>query len=485
MKLRIVTLAALAALSGQAFALNPAIVTASEAAAAVNQLNLSGSSAAKGIILGLVKQNCQPTTFVNFTGPTLVVNYPLPTSTTTISGSVGNVYACRVTATNDWGLAEDTVVVLNKRDFLGSGHGVFPVAQNATTEFTNISTCSDSTFTCTGTTPKVPDAGISDAEPTLFNGSYNRPAAFTSAAPVATSDFGSVTTVFSQVFGVAITNKLAAEMQAAGHTVDGTTTGVPSLSSTQVANLLSQSIKSQGWKGITTVANQGVGVNVCTRDIGSGTRAAANTVFLQNGVNGLLPFKAKPAQSNATAATDAAGKYFINEAGSGGGVVTCLGNVNGLATNGYGIGLLTLGQGTNSNYQFAAIDGVLPTRDNAKIGKYGFWVESSIQSNVNAAGVNFAGGTLSAGALNFLKNFIAKASYADNLGQVGAPAIAGVFALPLATSTDSTADCSAYTGAFPAKGDTALPTTGAAAADYFCSRYSRNAVSTQVPAFTN
>src|SRR6185437_15507791 len=114
------------------------------------------------------------------------------------------------------------------------------------------------------------------------------------------------------------------------------------------------------------------------------------------------------------------------------------------------------------------------------------WVESSIQSNVNAAGVNFAGGgTLSAGALNFLKSFVTKAAYADNLGQVGVPAIAGVFSLPLATSTDSTADCSAYTGTFPAKGDTTLPTNGAAAADYFCSRYSRNSVSSKLPSFTN
>lgn len=481
MKLRIVTLAALAALSGHAFATNTAIVTAAEAIASANQLNISGSSAAKGIIKGLVSQNCTAGTLATFNGPTLTVPY---VGTTTISGGLGNVYACRAAATNDWGLAEDTVIVVNKRDLLGSGHGVFPVAQNVAVEFTDLSTCSDTTFNCTGTINKIPDAGISDEEPTLFNGSFNRPAAFSSAAAVANSDFGTVSPVFSQVFGVAVTTKLANEMIAAGNYVtDANNNKVPALSSAQIANLFSQSIKSTAWKGITTAANQSVGVNVCTRDIGSGTRAAANTVYLQNGLAGLLPFTAKPTQSNVTAVTDVAGKFFINEAGSGGGVVTCLNNANGLASKGFGVGLLTLGQGTNANYTFAAVDGVLPSRDNAKIGKYGFWVESTIQTNLNAAGVGNAGGTLSAGALNFLKAFIAKAPSADNLGQVGTPAIAGVFSLPLAASADATADCSAYTGSFPATGDTVLPATGAAAADYFCSRYTRGTVSSKLPKF--
>lgn len=483
MKLRIVTLAALAAISGQVFATNTTPVAAAEAAAAVDQINLSGSSAAKGIIAGLVKQNCTTGTLVTFTGPNLTVNYPTATSTTTISGSVGNVYACRVAATNDWGLAEDTVVVLNKRDFLGSGTGVFPVAQNVAVDFTDINTCSDSTFACSGTTAKIPDAGVSDEEPTLFNGSYNRPFNFSSAAAVSTGDFGSVSPVFSQVFGVAVTSKLYAEMQAAGRTVDGTTTGLPTLSSAQVANMFSQSLKGQTWKGIATDANKSVGMNVCTRDIGSGTRAAANTVFLQNGAGGLLPFLAKPSQSNVTAPTDVAAKYYINEAGSGGGVVTCLGNVNTTLTKGFGVGLLTLGQGTNANYKFVAIDNVAPSRDNAKLGKYGFWVESTIQTNLNATGVNFAGGTLSAGALNFLKAFVNKAGYADNLGQVGVPSIAGVFASPLATSGDSTADCSSYAGTYPAKGDATLPVNGADAADYFCSRYSRGNITTNIPKF--
>jgi hypothetical protein len=480
MKLRLVTLAALAAVSGHVFAANTTPVTAAEAAAAAEQVNISGSSAAKGIIAGLVKQNCQTGSFVTFNGPNITAPYA---GGTTISGSVGNAYACRAAATNDWGVAEDTVVVVNKRDFLGSGHGVFPVAQNAATEFIDLTTCDDASKNCTGTVSKVPHAGISDEEPTLFNGPFNRPYAFSSAPAVTTSDFGSVSPVFSQVFGVAVTNKLAAEMIAAGnYVVDGSGNQVPSLTSAQIANLFSQSVKSIGWKSIVTDANKSVGVNICTRDIGSGTRAAINTIYLQNGLNGLSPFLAKPSQANVATAQDTAGKFYINEAGSGGGVVSCLNTVNGLS-KGFGVGLLTLGQGVGTSYVFAAIDGVLPSRDNAKVGKYGAWVESTMQTNLNATGVNFAGGTLSTGALNFLKSFVTKATYADNLGQVGMPAIAGVFALPTAGSTDTTADCSAYTGAYPVKGSASLPVDGADAANYFCSRFSRNANSTKLPKF--
>jgi len=485
MKLRLVTLAALAALSGQVMAANSTPVTPAEALAATDVAYISGSSAAKGILAGLVSQNCVSGSFTTFAGPKLTVN---TNATLTISSSVGNAYACHVAATNDWGLAEDTVVVVNKRDLLGSGYGVFPVAQNLVVEFTDLSTCTGSgtAYTCTGTSSRVPDAGISDAEATLFNGTYNKPYAFSANAAVASTDFSSSTTLFSQVFGVAVTTKLAAEMITAGNYVlDASGNKVPSLSSVQVANLLSTNVTAHKWKGIATSANSTVGVNICTRDIGSGTRAAANTVFLQNGLTGLTPFSASiPTSGQYMAAAADTAKVYVNQAGSGGDVVTCLGTVNALA-KGFGIGLLTLGQGTNANYQFAAIDGVLPSRDNAKVGKYNFWVESSIQTNANATSSDFSSGTMSAGARAFLKAFITKAALAENLASVGSPALAGVFALPTSTySSDATADCSSYAGTFPAVGDTTSAwTSSAPAADAFCSRYTRNAVSTKQPKF--
>jgi len=138
MKLRSIALASLAALAGQAFAaadLTPVTVADVQAAiTAGNVLYISGSSAAKGIVKGLVSQNCGGP-LATWTGPTLTSG--------SISGGAGNIYACKVLATNDWTLPENTVVVVNKRDFLGSGFGVFPVAQQVAIDFTDISSCVD------------------------------------------------------------------------------------------------------------------------------------------------------------------------------------------------------------------------------------------------------------------------------------------------------------------------------------------------------
>jgi hypothetical protein len=497
MKLRSIALASLAALAGQAFAaadLTPVTVADVQAAiTAGNVLYISGSSAAKGIIKGLVQQNCGGP-LATWTGPTLTSGG--------ISGGAGNIYACKVLATNDWTLPENTVVVVNKRDFLGSGYGVFPVAQQVAIDFTDISSCVDNTATtCTGTTLVVPNAGISDLEPTAFNNSFNRPVDFTSAAAVTAADFTTPKSIFSQVFGVAVTTKLAAEMIAAGNFITVNGVQVPNLSTTQVANLLSTGVKTHAWKGIATSANTTAGVNVCTRDLGSGTRAAFNTLFVQNGTTGLTPISTAQTVL-ATTFTDAAGSVYVNEAGSGGGVQTCLQSVNGL-TKGFGIGLLTLGTGTTANYTFAAIDGVAPTRDNAKTGKYNVWAETFMQLNKQFTVANGA----NAAAVSFLGKFQTQAALVDNIGNVGSPAVAGVFALPVASGNTTAVRCSTYpsvtsagalnasataaaiaAGTYPAIGDTASAWAAGNAnnfttADAFCSRYTRNGVTSNAAKF--
>jgi hypothetical protein len=498
MKLRSIALASLAALAGQAFAapdLTPVTVADVQAAiTAGNVLYISGSSAAKGIIKGLVNQNCGGP-LATWTGPTLTSG--------SISGGAGNIYACKVLATNDWALPENTVVAVNKRDFLGSGYGVFPVAQQIAIDFTDISSCVDNTATtCTGTTLVVPNAGISDLEPTIFNGTFNKPADFSSAPAVATADFGTPKAIFSQVFGVAVTAKLAAEMIAAGNfvTINGVQT--PNLATAQVANLLSTGVKTQAWKGIATAANATTGVNICTRDLGSGTRAAFNTLFVQNGLNGLTPISALQTTAGVTAVTDTTGQVYVNEAGSGGGVQGCLANANGL-TKGFGIGLLTLGTGTTANYVFAAIDGVAPTRDNAKVGKYNVWAETFMQLNKQFTVANGA----NANAVAFLGKFQTQAALVDNLGNVGSPAVSGVFALPGASAVTAALKCSTYptaasagalnasataaaiaAGTYPAIGDTTSAwATGNAnnftVADAFCSRFTRGGVTTKTASF--
>ena len=462
MKLRLVTLAALAALAGQAFAApNTTPVTAAEAAAATDTLYFSGSSAAKAIISGLVLQNC--------TGFTTVANGATGTSFVTFSDSTGNynAYSCRVLASNDWGLPENTVVTLNKRDDQGSGFGVFPVAYNTPIAFLNLAG--------TPVSGKYPlanhtaDVGISDLEPAQFNPAANRPPVFTASAPVAASSFApititlpdsststaSVNTVFSQVFGVAVTTKLYTALQAAQGT-----TGIPSLPRDYLANFFSQNIAAVGFAPLGVTNGDTAGINVCYRDQGSGTRVSGNVFFGQfpgNGASGFLPLDGT--FSNTTAPTDVTGNVYINEAGSGGGVQTCLHNVNALTGNGYGIGLLGFGTAeVPADYKYVAIDGVAPSRDAAKTGKYGYWVESTIQANKLS--------TASAAAKAFLAKFIAKASESTNLNQLSTAAQNGVFALPGSQSEVAIDDCSQYAGTYP--------TGGTSPADKFCSRYSRN-----------
>ena len=205
------------------------------------------------------------------------------------------------------------------------------------------------------------------------------------------------------------------------------------------------------------------------RDQGSGTRVAGNVFFGQypgNGSSGFLPLTG--AQGTVSAPTDNAGDIYISEAGSGGGVQTCLKNVNAMSSNGYGIGLLGFGTAeVPADYKYVAIDGVTPSRDAAKNGKYGFWVESTIQVNKNS--------TASAAAKAWMNSFIAKAQYSTNLAQLSSAAQNGVFALPASQSTVAADDCSQYAGTYP--------TGGTTPADKFCSRFTRNGDNRQVPSF--
>lgn len=445
MKLRLITLAALATVAGHALATpNTTPVTAAEAAAATDTVYMSGSSAAKAIISGLVSQNCTSGSFVTF------------------SDSTGqyNAYSCRVAAVNDWGLAENTVVTVNKRDDQGSGFGVFPVAYNTSIAFLNLAG--------TPVSGKYPlanhtaDAGISDVDPALFNPAANRPAAFSASAAVKSSNFGQQTTVFSQVFGVAVTTKLYTALQAAQGT-----SGIPSLSRDYLANFFSQNVGAVGYLPL-NVASSDAGVNVCYRDQGSGTRVSGNVFLGQfpgNGASAFLPLDGSFA--TVTSPSDTAGNIYINEAGSGGGVQTCLKNVNAMGV-GYGIGLLGFGTAeVPADYKYVAIDGVAPSRDSAKVGGYGFWVESTIQTNKSS--------TASAAAKAWLAKFIQKAGYSTNLNQLSAAAQNGVFALPTATADVAADDCSAYAGTYPVGGSTP--------ADKFCSRYSRGGDNRTVAAF--
>jgi len=465
MKLRLISLAALATVATAAQAGTPLTVAQVQAIPASNTLYIGGSSAAKAIIAGLFTQNCDATTVVNF--KSAKGSFASDKS----DGESHNVYACTLAAGNDWGLPAGQNAVIYKRERGGSVFGVFPVAKNLPTDFINIATCSDTTKTCTGTVSHTVDMGISDEEPTLFNATFNKPATFDGVSTgfgsltVSNSDFAQVTTVFSQVFGLAVSTTLFNDLQAAQGITVGSAT-LPTVSSSAIATILAGNAGDWSFLQNGALAGAGNQINICRRDIGSGTQAASNAFF------GQYPFNATggwtPAEGSNTTADIAVsgGAPVIVMNVSGGTVSDCFAAANTASTKAYAIGVLGLGSGTNGDYKFVKIDGANPSRDDAKVGNYSFYVESTMQINKATTGAKLA----------FAKSFIAKSMLPSNLNALSTGAKSGVFALPTAGSGIAGDDCTAVSS-FP------NPVTTTVATDLFCSRVTRNGSTAAVSQF--
>ena len=117
MKLRHIAIAACAALSTQAFALD----AATTAAPATIKLYISGSSALQSVIEGLLRQNCQ--------GATPLGTAAIDGTFTRYTSAEGNAYSCTTIVGSNFGAAFDNKnVAIVKRDSGGSAFGVFPLA---------------------------------------------------------------------------------------------------------------------------------------------------------------------------------------------------------------------------------------------------------------------------------------------------------------------------------------------------------------------
>lgn len=453
MKLRHITLAALAVVAGQAHALDIATTNA----AGTFKVYVSGASATKAIIGGLFTQNCQ--------AGTLDV-YRSKTGTTagqgdSAAGDSYNVYSCTMIAGNDFNLATGTNVAFHKRDRGGSGYGVFPVALNRAIDFLEVSTASCGTspvsttatqrnWDCGNVIQRAPDGGTSDVEPALFLAENNKPAAFAGDSFNAGSDFAVVRPLFSTVMGLAVSNPLYAALQ----TAQGTT-GQPSIPSTIASALTRVGYDySLGWSAL-GVANADNQLNICRRENGSGTQAAANLFFHQYPSNsGAAILAASNVDSSVGAVGNTAGEYFVGEGTSSGQVRTCLNNAS--AAGAYAIGHISLENDPNAsgqNWKFVRIDGAIPSRDEAKAGRYGYFVESTLQVN-KAAATNVR---------NFLTRFADQAGLPNNLNLLSAAAKNGVFATP------TNSGCNVAFG------------TGTANQQAFCGRVTRSGNNQNLP----
>lgn len=437
MNIRHIAVAAVALAAGQAFALNP-----TDSAAAV-QVHMSGASAMRNLIGGLFTENCAAgtlDTYYSAIGTFSGIAF-------TAAGDAHRVYTCTMSATSP--ILPSKNVALYKSDIGGSGQGVFPVQARSSRNFLNLSTCGAKVsgtpnYTCTGEQSTIPMAGVSDVEPRLFKGvnvpkddpSY--PADGLTDDQIAEME---VNPLFQTIFAVAVNKSLRDAMQTAQSKIVGSDADVdqPSISRVIAASYFSGALSDPstglGWQLLVNGADpkKATQVNICRRVDGSGTQASANAELLGFPCNGNALTLADKGISDvgpdnqALSNVTTTGKVFVYEGSSTGNVVTCL---NTAETNAaYAIGHVSKENvpattGAIGNWRHVSLDGAVPSRDNVKAGKYGYFFESTMQWNK----AQFA--TLSADQKAFLTTFAARARLSDSLAKLSASTQNGVAAMP-------------------------------------------------------
>lgn len=437
MKIRSIAVAALAALSSQAFALTPAQV----ADAGTVKVYMTGASALRNVIGGLFTQHCDADLDVYYSGAGTFGG-----TSFSAAGDAHRVYTCTMKASSP--ILGGKKVALFKSDIGGSGQGVFPVyfggAEGATRSFLNLNTCgtraaSAPNYTCTGEQTQVSMAGVSDVEPGMFKG-INTPTDDPSYPQDGLSDeqLGAmdIAPLFQTVFGVAVNKSLRDAMQ----TKQGLTAGSddeaqrPSMSLVEATSYFSGSLASpsagMGWQAIVGAsdAKKDTRVNVCRRVQGSGTQAAANATLVGFPCNGsALPVAdssfSDGGLTNAISSVGPSGEVFVYEGSSTGNVISCLGAAEDSAA--YAIGHVSKENNeAGSKWRHVKLDGIAPSRDNVKAGKYGYFFESTMQWHRDYVA------TLSADQQQFLADFRTEAGKPSSLAKLSSSTQNGVAALP-------------------------------------------------------
>lgn len=437
MKIRSIAVAALAALSSQAFALAPAQV----ADAGTVKVYMTGASALRNVIGGLFTQHCDADLDVYYSGVGTFGGTAF-----SAAGDAHRVYTCTMKASSP--ILAGKKVALFKSDIGGSGQGVFPVffggAEGATRSFLNLGTCGSRAatapnYTCTGEQTQVPMAGVSDVEPAMFKG-INTPTDDPSYPQDGLSDVQlgalDIAPLFQTVFGVAVNKSLRDAMQAKQGLAVGSDAEAdrPSISMVEATSYFSGSLGApsagMGWQAIVGAsdAKKATRVNVCRRVQGSGTQAAANAMLVGFPCNNAAGTVADASYSdsglaNAVASVGPAGELFVFEGSSTGNVVSCLGAAEDKAA--YAIGHVSKENSeTGSKWRHVKLDGIAPSRDNVKAGKYGYFYESTMQWHRDHVAA------LSADQQQFLAEFRAEAGKPASLAKLAAATQNGVAALP-------------------------------------------------------
>jgi hypothetical protein len=344
-----------------AAAIGATVMGAQSASAANVSLVQMGSSAVLPIIEQVWHDYCVAGTLAEYRDATAATG-----AAYTAGGSSYRIYTCTIAtnATTTAASIAGDVLTYSERGTGGSVYGVNPVAlsqaQNimTTTGCTNIGVppagalavatgfaCSPATLVAT-----VPDIGISDVEPGMFEGpNPNLPTGFTSLTAAQQAALTS-TPFIQQVFGLGVGSNVKAK--------------VTNLSIAQISSILAGTYTD--WHSINSTIPVGTAITVCFRAAGSGTGAGANALFLNN-----------PCAPTGELALSGTAVLNANT----GAVVTCL---NG--SGGNGIGILGLADGPKAADTFAlvSIDGVAASAANAAQGLYGDAVESTLNTRAIA-----------------------------------------------------------------------------------------------------
>lgn len=359
-----------------------------------------------------------------------------------------------VTNSNHWGISCSTStlgttpstikLLFIKRSAGGSAYGVQPLVQAAkvsgktityvdatsgvrgsTIPFLDVTKCTNTTGTklwvCnsgTSTAAVIPDAGLSDVDPLMFQGSgINEPPDFNSVTATQTKLL-SINGAVAQGFGVVVNDRLYKALQEAQFGLSSLCVGniteacMPSISKLQLATIFSGKVKS--WNDIVingksikdpTITSDNITadnkVHICRREGGSGTQATLNATILDAPCTVAygsaapafsLTSKKKPIVTQypgAVGSNPSTGPVVIETLSSGVNEA-CLDDFdkgtnnstfNSTNTTAWAIGWLGTEKNAShtKNYRFIKIDGNAPTLENIWSGRYPYWGELTFQ----------------------------------------------------------------------------------------------------------
>ena len=317
----------------------------------------------------------------------------------------------------------------------GSLNAITPLRNGSTQTQLDISNCtvSGTTGTCTNALVAKPEYfGFADVSAKIF-AAKNQLVTQTAG----NTYVGDITVGAGQGFGVVVSPALYTLLQA-----DQGTTGIPSISKSQYASLMTQT--AGFWTNLLPngTAHAATPLTLARRSLSSGTQAAAEVFFLENPCStGLVGGAATALVGSSAGQTfvDGSDSLIVKQEGSSDAVLA-----EAATTTGYAIGVVSLENiQPASSWKFVAIDGVFPGAANAPEfqkknivnGKYAFAYETALFKSTKS--------TLSAAVANNITDFT-NAIVADMGVGANLSTSNGLFADPLAPAADFGTDTSHY-----------------------------------------